>query len=101
MKPLTVEDFVEILKNAKYSPLKLEEQKLLKEGIVLEMLDSVIYEMASKAYSYKAGARSLTFVVNRCFEKVWKEIFGHDDKTFERVLLLEGITEDNSKFILD
>jgi len=101
MKTLTVEDFVHILKYAKYSPLKQEEKDLQREGITFVYSDDVIQEIAEKAYSYKSGARALSLVVNFCFEKMWKEILENEPGTFATCMLLKGVTQDKSKYVID
>ena len=71
MRNLEEEDFVRILKDSEYSPVK-SEIAVARDcyGIELELMDDFYSELAAKASSQAVGARSLKQHINRVIDPI-------------------------------
>lgn len=68
LKGLTEEDLFQILTKALYSPYVVYKRELSSRGITLNIPESTLRLIASKAYKLQTGARSLAAIFNEALE---------------------------------
>ena len=102
MNELSESVLEDILKNSKKSKLRLYVNSLKKHGIETKYNDEVVKAFARKARkeSQETGARELANVVNYVFDKITYQVMSEPRGTYHELILLEGIEEDNTKYIL-
>lgn len=99
-KTLTVEDYVQIIKNSKLSAFKANEKILRKRHISLKYSEELIMRIAKKAHVLKIGARGIKSVVNYIFENILCEIIDAKKNQFSECVLLDEIIDDNTKYTI-
>ena len=93
----------DILINSKSSKLKRYINGLKRKyGIVTEYSSKQVEAFAKKAIkeSQETGARELTNVVNYVFEKIYYQVMSNPQGKYTKLVLLNGIEEDNTRYIL-
>ena len=104
MNPMSKEIIKEIL-ISKSSYLNEEIEKLSENGIIVELSEDIISEIADyvtiktdKNDDLSTGARAIETVINYIFEDIWYKALQKEDDEKYTFKLLKGITEDNLKY---
>lgn len=100
MNELSESVLVQILETSKASAIKSYEKALKKYKIVLKYDKSLLEDIAKKAASRHTGARELMNVVNYIFDRILYEVMSAKKGQYKECILLDGVVEDNTKFIL-
>lgn len=100
MNELSESVLVQILETSKASAIKSYEKALKKYKIVLKYDKSLLEDIAKKAASRHTGARELMNVVNYIFDRILYEVMSVKKGQYKECILLDGVVEDNTKFIL-
>lgn len=102
MNELSEDVLVEILNYSKASKLKQYISQFKSYGIVTKYTQNQVRAFASKAKreSEETGARELANVLNYVFEKICYDIMCKPKGTYKELILLDGIEEDNTRYIL-
>ena len=100
MNELSESVLVQILETSKASAIKSYEKALKKYKIVLKYDKSLLEDIAKKAASRHTGARELMNVVNYIFDRILYEVMSFKKGQYKECILLDGVVEDNTKFIL-
>lgn len=95
--PMTIDIFENILKKSKESVLTRYIRGFEIMGISLELYPTFYKEVAEKALGYETGARELENIVKNVFRNLMHDIYDTENPV-SRVILKEGITNDNSKY---
>lgn len=99
MNQLSVPELTKILTDSKLSIFRRYEKEFRRFGIRLKYDNEIFEKIANKALEVKTGARELSTVVNWMFEDVVFEVFAKPGK-YKECLLLPGIVEDNTEYLL-
>lgn len=100
MNELSESVLVQILETSKASAIKSYEKALKKYKIVLKYDKSLLEDIAKKAASRHTGARELMNVVNYIFDRILYEVMSVKKGQYKECILLDGVVENNTKFIL-
>lgn len=102
MNELSESVLEDILLNSKKSKLKLYVNNLKRKGIETKYNDEIVKAFAKKAKkeSQESGARELSNVMNYVFDEITYQVMSKPTGTYSKLILLEGIEEDNTKYIL-
>lgn len=97
--PIEEDLLIKIQKESNESVFRMYEKGISNMNIKLEIYENFFKEVAEATLNYGTGARELANTTNYVFEKVMYEIY-NSLVPIKVVKLMEGITKDNSRFIL-
>lgn len=102
MNELSEEVLVDILYNSKASKLKQYVRQLKTYGITTKYTATQIKAFAKKAKreSEETGARELANILNYVFERICYDVMSKPKRTYSELIFLDGIEEDNTRYIL-
>lgn len=99
MNSLNKVNLTQILKASKLSIFKKYQTELFNIGILMSYSSEIFEAIAEESLSIDTGARELSNIVNRIFEKIIYEVLSNPGK-FKKCMLSMDIIHDNSKYIL-
>ena len=79
-KPLTKDNFIDIIKNSEGSQLKLEKEFFQDLGITVEVEDSYIEEIADIALKKEVGARGIKSAIGESFAFATEQVLDEEEE---------------------
>ena len=99
MNNLTLEDYINIIKNSTLSSLNTNREFLCKKNINLQVSEDVINEIARLAYDRKLGAKSINEIIESTLTLAEFEI-ANNPNLYESLTIDKSTIEDNKKYTL-
>lgn len=99
MNNLTLEDYINIIKNSTLSSLNTNREFLCKKNINLQVSEEVINEIARLAYDRKLGAKSINEIIESTLTLAEFEI-ANNPNLYESLTIDKSTIKDNKKYIL-
>ena len=99
MNNLTLEDYINIIKNSTLSSLNTNREFLCKKNINLQVSEEVINEIARLAYDRKLGAKSINEIIESTLTLAEFEI-ANNPNLYESLTIDKSTIKDNKKYTL-
>lgn len=99
MNNLTLEDYINIIKNSTLSSLNTNREFLCKKNINLQVSEDVINEIARLAYDRKLGAKSINEIIESTLTLAEFEI-ANNPNLYESLTIDKSTIKDNKKYTL-
>lgn len=99
MNNLTLEDYINIIKNSTLSSLNTNREFLCKKNINLQVSEEVINEIARLAYDRKLGAKSINEIIESTLTLAEFEI-ANNPNLYESLTIDKSTIVDNKKYTL-
>lgn len=99
MNNLTLEDYINIIKNSTLSSLNTNREFLCKKNIDLQVSEEVINEIARLAYDRKLGAKSINEIIESTLTLAEFEI-ANNPNLYESLTIDKSTIKDNKKYTL-
>ena len=99
MNNLTLEDYINIIKNSTLSSLNTNREFLCKKNINLQVSEDVINEIARLAYDRKLGVKSINEIIESTLTLAEFEI-ANNPNLYESLTIDKSTIKDNKKYTL-
>ena len=103
-KPLTKDNFIDIIKNSEGSQLKLEKEFFQDLGITVEVEDEYIDEIANIALKKEVGARGIKSAIGESFAFATEQVLDEEEEVekgkYKTLRLTKDTVSDPKKYYL-